>query len=151
MGYYLEVPRHLGKVQQLLDGHLLVPVNGDPANPFEKFSRDMQWDKAPAYEAEIIDAPPAWEDIPDGKALVVVVDNGLFEAAAVAYDEREHEALATQHAGDDRHRTYMLIDKNITLRASGAPGGATPPPAPGPAGFMAGLLAMLSRLVHLFG
>lgn len=152
MGYYLEVPRNKGKVQQILDGNLLVPVNADPANPLAKFSPDMQWAKAPAYEAEVVHTAPAWEDIPEDKVLVVVVDNDVFEAAGVAYDEREYEAF-TKHMGG-RPCTYMLVDKDVALCASGAPGGTpvvvTETPDIGNVGLMAGLLALLSRFLKLF-
>ncbi len=51
------------------------------------------------------DAPKVWEE-----GLVCVVDNGIFEAAAYAHNQREMEYFAdTTH--DDRDRVWLKWDK----------------------------------------
>jgi hypothetical protein len=62
MGFYMEVPEHNDKAEQLVRLH----------------------------KGERRAFPPAWKDIPEDKFLVVVVDNVAFEAAGIAVDEREY-------------------------------------------------------------
>jgi hypothetical protein len=119
LGYYLEVPVLKGKAHALAEGALMI-LEGDPRNPFQKFSPDAQWVQAPDYRAEIIPSPPAWEDIPEDKVLIIVVENELFEAAGVAYDEREYAAMM-HDSQVERPRKFVLMDKEIALKASGAP------------------------------
>ncbi len=61
MGFYIEVPSPKGKAQQLADLHgaTILPLR-----------------------------PEAFEDVPEGLALVCVVDNGPFEAVAPGHDQR---------------------------------------------------------------
>lgn len=67
MGYYVEVPENKGKARQL----------------------------AVLHGATILaQRPEAFEDVPDGQALICVVDNGPFEAAALCYSAAEFEAFA---------------------------------------------------------
>ena len=58
---------------------------------------------------EILPGRPAWGAWPQDKALIVVVDNGLFEAAGYAYDEREYEAFTLEN--DKRPRQWVLIGR----------------------------------------
>lgn len=60
--------------------------------------------------------PPKWKDIPEGKALIVVIDNGFFEAAGYCYSEDEYNALAEP---DGRYRWYVLMDKEMAEKLSG--------------------------------
>jgi hypothetical protein len=113
------VPASKGKAQLITEGKVMMMTTGDASNPLDKFARETRWAYAPAYEAEIVSTPPAWEDIPQDKVLVVVVSNGLFEGAGVAYCESEYKALTSP---DGLPRTYVLMDKDVALRASGAPG-----------------------------
>lgn len=85
MGYYIQTPGHcLGKAAII----------------------------AKAYQGQVLDGPPAqYSDIPTGKALIAVVDNGLFEAAAFAYDEKEFKVFTDPE--DDRPVTYLLIDRSV--------------------------------------
>lgn len=63
-------------------------------------------------------APPtSWEDIPVGKALIVVADNGFFEAAAWAYNEGEFRVF-TDDPDDRRPRDYILIDKSVAEKVA---------------------------------
>lgn len=119
MGYYLEVPVTHGKAHALAEGALLVMKDGNPGDPVAKFSTSAAWETAPPYRAEIISEAPAWENIPRDKVLVVVVSNGLFEAAGVAYSESEYRAMT--HGGETRPRQYLIMDRDIALKASGAP------------------------------
>ena len=82
MGYYMEVPKPTAKADQLIR----------------------------LYGATPIEAPKLITDIPEGKAAVVVVENGLFDAAGYAYNQRELDAFT--YPGDPRPRTWLLIDKD---------------------------------------
>ena len=53
--------------------------------------------------------PNSFADIPEGKALVVVVDNGHFQAAGYAYSEGEFRVFTDPN--EKRHRDYILLDK----------------------------------------
>ena len=61
MGYYIETDSNRNKADYLLKN----------------------------YNAVEIDRPIYFQEIPEDMALLVVVDNGMFEAAAFAYDENE--------------------------------------------------------------
>lgn len=64
---------------------------------------------ASELNGEILPGRPTWGAWPADKALIVVVDNGLFEAAGYAYSEQEYEAFTDLE--DVRPKTYVLIDK----------------------------------------
>ncbi len=87
MGYYIEVPENKGKAQQLVDIH----------------------------GATILKEKPAFFAHSD-KAIICVVDNGLFEAAGYAYDEKELNEFAYH---DGRPRTWLVMDKNLACELSG--------------------------------
>ncbi len=61
MGYYIEVPKSVGKAAQLVRIH----------------------------NASIIPCPEKFEDIPKDKALICVVDNRAFEAAGYCFSSSE--------------------------------------------------------------
>jgi hypothetical protein len=50
-----------------------------------------------------------WEDIPEDKVLVCLVDNGPFQAAGVAYNKREMEAFNLE--GDPRSKIWYYVDR----------------------------------------
>jgi len=54
--------------------------------------------------------PPDFSHIPEGRALIVVCENGLFDAAAYCYDEVEFKAFVRP---DGRYKSYLLIDKAL--------------------------------------
>ena len=81
MGYYINTPDSKGKAEYIVN------VYGGELIPF---------------------APKSYADIPVGKALIVVVDNGLFEAAGWAYSESEFKVFTDPH--ETRYRDYVLID-----------------------------------------
>lgn len=96
MGYYIEAPAVHGKAQYLMD----------------------------SYDAEVISAPASFSP-PEGKALVLVVDNGIFEAAGYVHDQREFDAF-TCNPADVRPRIWLLMDKVTAELLSGyyrQPGG----------------------------
>jgi len=80
MGIYIEVPHHLNKAEQLMNLHGAVQTL----------------------------APDSLSDISPDKYLICVVENGLFDAAAVTYSQREMEAF--KHP-DGRPRTWLLMDE----------------------------------------
>jgi len=46
---------------------------------------------------------------PEDKVVVCLVDNYIFQAAGVAFDEREFKAFNLP--GDDRLKTWFLVDR----------------------------------------
>ena len=87
MGFYLEVPENHGKVGQLNRLH----------------------------DAELLlrGCPKDFSDVPSDKFLICVMDNGMFEAAGVAYSEREMREFANP---DGRPKSWMLIDKDEAIK-----------------------------------
>ncbi len=82
MGFYIEVPGNKSKSTQL----------------------------AELYGAGIMEAPPeTFTDVPDGLALICVVDNGPFEAAALCYSALEFAAFNSPN--ETRPRTWLLMDQ----------------------------------------
>jgi hypothetical protein len=71
------------------------------------------------HGAERIDWPVRWEDVPADKALVVVVDNGPFEAAGFAYDEREFRDFTDPT--DRRRHEYLLLPWETACDLTDAP------------------------------
>lgn len=87
MGYYIEVPNNKGKAQQLSN----------------------------LYGAEILPAAP--KEMPEPHlAVICVVDNGLFEAAALCYDVQEFQVFMMP---DYRPKTWLLMDKIKAWELSG--------------------------------
>lgn len=87
MGYYIEVPDKHNKAQQIIDlyGAVKLPPPDDLV----------------AY----------WTGIPEGKALVCVMQNGPFDAAdaaGYAFDYREFFRFAIP---DGREKTWLLMDE----------------------------------------
>lgn len=66
---------------------------------------------------QLLEAPDSFEDIPEGKALIVVVDNRVFEAAGLCYSQGEFEAFTDPR--DTRNKQYVLLDKQLAHRLSG--------------------------------
>ena len=92
MGYYLQTPTHFNKAAQL----------------------------ARMHSGEVLTEPPlTFGLIPEGKALIIVVENPMFEAALFAHDEYEFTDTVQAGPHDPRPRTYALIDRDIAERESG--------------------------------
>ncbi len=58
---------------------------------------------------------PKWNDIPEDKVSVCLVDNGLFTAAGICYSERE---LATFKENDGRPKKWFLVPNEAAEAAS---------------------------------
>ena len=52
------------------------------------------------------------------KGVIVVVNNGFFEAAAFAYDEGEFSEFV-DNPHDHREKTILLMDRNLAEELSG--------------------------------
>ena len=92
MGYYIQTPSAKSKARYLMDHEGAVAM------------------------------PPGmgWNDRPDGKSIVCVVDNGAFEAAGYAFDKAEFEAFDRP---DGRPRAWLLMDTHRVRELSGFPAG----------------------------
>ena len=92
MGYYIEVPKNLNKAKQLVD----------------------------MYKAEIIPQPSSFSEIPLDKALICVVSNGLFDAAALCYSPNEFQEFA--RPSDVRRKEWLIMDSELAHKLSGYQG-----------------------------
>lgn len=93
MGFYLPGPNH-GKAQYLIKEHGAVDFT--------------------------LCRPQKFEEIPDDQALVVVVDNGPFEAAGLVYNSREFEEFT--RPGDRRPRQFLLMEREKAYQLAGFDG-----------------------------
>lgn len=50
-------------------------------------------------------------DVPEGKKMVIVVDNGMFEAAAVVEDQRDFDAFLDR--SDFRPKTVLFVPDHV--------------------------------------
>jgi hypothetical protein len=92
MGYYIEVPQNKGKAQQLVELH----------------------------GARILDKKPSFNEVAADKAIICVMDNGPWEAAAYAYNERELERFAEPDSvGPQRPRVWLIMDRTLTHKLTG--------------------------------
>lgn len=69
------------------------------------------------YSGMTIEQPKSFSEIPADKALIVVVDSGMFEAAGYAFDEREFKEFTDP--SDTRPKIFILMDKELAERLSG--------------------------------
>jgi hypothetical protein len=60
-----------------------------------------------------------WKDVPEDKAVIVVMDNGMFEVAGFAYDEKEFNTF--RRPEDRRPKTFLLMDRKLAEELSGYP------------------------------
>lgn len=94
MGYYLNPPESAGepfrKSAALVDHHGAVRLSGQPVT---------------------------FEDVPEGKALICVVDAGMWEAALLVYNNREFDDVASPR--DERSKTWLLMDKESAHKMAG--------------------------------
>lgn len=81
MGYYIQTNSNFGKAAEIASQH----------------------------GAEILDHIPTWDEA-DGRAIVCVVENPLFEAAAYAYSPEELKVFA--NPSDHRPKTWLLMDRS---------------------------------------
>lgn len=92
MGYYIEVPQPRGKAQQLADLH----------------------------GATLTTCPATFEEVPEGQALLCIVDNGPFEAVALCYDVDEFNVFNDPE--DPRPRQWMLMEQTKAHELAGYTG-----------------------------
>jgi hypothetical protein len=88
VGYYIEVPEHHGKAEQLVE----------------------------LYGAKLLDCQPPWDEFSD-LAIIVVCDNGLFEAAGYAYDEAEFAAFTDP--SDTRPKQFLVMPRDQAEQLTG--------------------------------
>ena len=94
MGYYIEVPEDKGKAQQILD----------------------------LFGGRILPEAPAFEDAGANEAIICVVDNGSFEAAAFCYNPDELRVFKEPDQGQQRPRTWLIIDRTKARQLTGYEG-----------------------------
>lgn len=82
MGYYIQCDSPKGKAQQIIDALGAIEINQDEAGFFVKEGADC--------------------------AVVCVVDNGLFEAAAYCYNPTEFRQFTRPE--DDRPKKWLLVE-----------------------------------------
>lgn len=88
MGYYIQVPGNHNKAAQLVQ----------------------------LFNAEIVPKPHAFADVPEDKALICIIDNGMFEAAGLCYSEAEFECFADP---DERPHWWVLMNKDQAHKLTG--------------------------------
>ena len=69
------------------------------------------------YNGRLIDQPRNFEEIPADKALIVVVENPTFDAAALAYSESEFRAFT--NPSDTRRKRFVLLDWELAHKLAG--------------------------------
>ena len=63
-----------------------------------------------------LDYAPNWSEVPKGCCAVVCVDNGPFQAAAIAYKPSELDYF--KNTPDPRPRTWFFLDKSSAVKHS---------------------------------
>jgi hypothetical protein len=86
-------------------GYYINQTQAGPLDPHGKADRLINDEGA----AELVGAPGQLSHVQKDQAIVCVVDNGLFEAAGLAYSQEELEAFAS--SGDLRPKRWLKIDK----------------------------------------
>ena len=81
-----------------MEYYIRVPRNHDKATQIIKL-----------YGGKISSKPPLWQDLKPEEAVICVVDNGAFEAAAFAYSEAELKEFSDP--SDDRPKTWVIMDR----------------------------------------
>jgi hypothetical protein len=67
-----------------------------------------------AYGAEMLPFAPTWDE---HSAIICVVNNGFFEAAALCYSATELADF--NNAADRRHKTWLRMDKTTAHNLAG--------------------------------
>lgn len=79
-------------------------------------ARNKAVDLIRLYRAEEIPLPIDMGVVPLGKALICVVENGLFDAAGLIYNEREFQAFERD---DGRPRRWLLMERGKAHQLAG--------------------------------
>lgn len=93
MGFYLNSPE-LGSTDKAI-----------------KLVRIYKAEPAPSLPLEI-------KEVPEGKALIVVIENGMFDAALLVPNQQELDYIKNL-SDDPRPRTYLLLPKDVAHELSG--------------------------------
>lgn len=83
MGYYIQCDKPKNKAQQIIEAFDAIEITKDEAGFFVK-------------------------EGPDNCAVICVVDNGAFEAAAYCYSPAEFVQFSRPE--DDRRKTWLLVE-----------------------------------------
>jgi hypothetical protein len=68
-------------------------------------------------DREGLEVPEAdWENIPKDSVPVILINNGMFSAAGIAYDEDEYEVFTNK---EDRRPKKIFIVKKSKLKEIG--------------------------------
>jgi hypothetical protein len=71
---------------------------------------------------ELTYPPDSISDLPQDKALVCVVENGVFDAAALAFDDEELARFKAPDTGRfTRPRTWLVMDKQQAYELAHVP------------------------------
>jgi hypothetical protein len=70
-----------------------------------------------AENGQELSSPPAWADIPKGSCAVCCVDNGPFQAVAVAYNPKELQFFQSEPE-DTRPKTWFFLEKTLAVKYS---------------------------------
>ena len=84
MGYYIQTAVHTNKAEWLIEH----------------------------YNAIEVSRPEKFSDIPRDTAIIVIVQNGSFDACGYAYDELEFARMGPR-PGDYRPMRYLLMNKQV--------------------------------------
>ncbi len=69
------------------------------------------------YNGKVIPVSEALENLKAGKGVICVVQNGVFDAAAFCFSEREFEAF--NDPDDHRIKTWIFMDLEKAKELSG--------------------------------
>ncbi len=72
------------------------------------------------HGASLVGKPLSLDDLPDEKALVCVVENGFFDAAAFIFSNSELEEFS--NPTDYRPKTWLTMDKDMVHKLTGYTG-----------------------------
>ena len=100
MGKYLETKSVRDKINDLVNDYGAVPI-GTPQRPLWKMFGQYGPDDQTKY------------------AMVCVVDNGRFHAAAWIYDQREFDGFLK--LDDGRKKSWLLVGKDVAAELAGVP------------------------------
>jgi len=69
--------------------------------------------RASGHAAELAEPPKSYSGLPEDKALLVVVENGPFDAVAYPDEEREFNRIFYRKVPDPRPTTLFLMDRTL--------------------------------------
>lgn len=102
MGFYLnppvDIPENATREQKIIAAH------GKSA-----------WCKENGVELESL---PEWHEIPKDCCVIFVVDNGPFEAAAIAYKKQEYDYFQMPSELNGRPVRHFLLEKALVVKNS---------------------------------